>query len=76
MRFRSLLAAAASWLALSAAAMADPSAPSSGSIYNLDSKWTTQDGANVALASFAGKQSSRRWATRRAGISAPRPWRT
>jgi protein SCO1 len=32
----------------------DP-APSSASVYNLDSKWTTQDGASVALASFAGK---------------------
>jgi protein SCO1/2 len=30
-------------------------APSSASIYNIDAKWTTQDGANVALASFAGK---------------------
>lgn len=32
----------------------DP-APTSASIYNLDSKWTTQDGSSVALASFAGK---------------------
>jgi cytochrome oxidase Cu insertion factor (SCO1/SenC/PrrC family) len=32
----------------------DP-APSSASAYNLDSKWTTQDGASVALDSFAGK---------------------
>jgi protein SCO1 len=30
-------------------------APSSASIYNLNSKWTTQDGASVGLASFAGK---------------------
>jgi protein SCO1 len=30
-------------------------APPSASIYNLDSKWTTQDGASVSLASFAGK---------------------
>ena len=29
--------------------------PSSASIYNLDLKWTTQQGASVALASFAGK---------------------
>jgi protein SCO1/2 len=32
----------------------DP-APSSASVYNLDSKWTTQDGVSVALVSFAGK---------------------
>ncbi len=55
MRFRSLLVAAAPWVALCAIATADPSAPSSASIYNLDAKWTTQDGADVALASFAGK---------------------
>jgi protein SCO1/2 len=30
-------------------------APTSASIYNLDSKWTTQDGVDVSLASFAGK---------------------
>jgi protein SCO1/2 len=30
-------------------------APSSASIYNFNSKWTTQDGASVGLASFAGK---------------------
>ena len=30
-------------------------APSSASLYNLDSKWTTQDGATVSLGSFAGK---------------------
>ncbi len=30
-------------------------APSGASVYNLESKWTTQDGANVALASFAGR---------------------
>jgi protein SCO1/2 len=50
-----LLAATALWLALCAVATADPSAPSSASIYNLDAKWTTQDGADIALASFAGK---------------------
>jgi protein SCO1 len=32
----------------------DP-APTSASIYNLNSKWTTQDGSSVALGSFAGK---------------------
>jgi protein SCO1 len=32
----------------------DDAAPSGASLYNLQSKWTTQDGANVALASFAG----------------------
>jgi protein SCO1 len=30
-------------------------APSSASIYHLNSKWTTQNGASVGLASFAGK---------------------
>ncbi len=30
-------------------------APTSASVYNLVSKWTTQDGSTVALASFAGK---------------------
>lgn len=29
-------------------------APTGGSIYNLESMWTTQEGANVALASFSG----------------------
>jgi protein SCO1/2 len=55
MRFRRLLPAAVPWLALCAMATADPGAPSSASIYNLDTKWTTQDGADVDLASFAGK---------------------
>ena len=36
------------------ASTSDP-APTSASIYNLDSKWTTQAGSSVALASFAGK---------------------
>jgi protein SCO1/2 len=54
MRFRSVLAAAA-WLVLCATATADSNAPSGASIYNLDAKWTTQDGADLALASFAGK---------------------
>jgi protein SCO1/2 len=30
-------------------------APTGTSIYNLDSKWTTQDGESVALGSFGGK---------------------
>ena len=56
MRFRRrLAAAAAAWLALCGLATADSSAPSSASLYNLDSKWTTEDGADVALASFAGR---------------------
>jgi protein SCO1/2 len=33
----------------------DGAAPSSGSVFNLDARWTTQDGANVTLGSFAGK---------------------
>lgn len=33
----------------------DGAAPSSASVYNLDARWTTQDGANVTLGSFAGK---------------------
>ena len=55
MRFRRLLAAAAAGFALSVAATADPSAPSGASLYNLDSKWTNQDGASVAFTSFAGE---------------------
>ena len=54
MRFRRLLATAA-WLALSAAALADPSAPSGASLYNLEATWTNQDGASVKLGDFAGK---------------------
>jgi protein SCO1/2 len=30
-------------------------APTRASVYNLDSKWTTQDGESVALGSFGGK---------------------
>jgi protein SCO1 len=56
MNMRSVLAAAAAaWLALSAAAAAGPNSTSGASLYNLESKWTTQDGASVALSSFAGK---------------------
>ena len=68
MRFRSLFAAlvvaalAASPIVVARAhdpaqhdAQADDAAPSGASVYNLESKWTTQDGASVALASFAGK---------------------
>jgi protein SCO1 len=69
MNRRSLFAALALGVALAAAgptamragerarhdvSTSDP-APTSASIYNLDSKWTTQDGSSVALASFAGK---------------------
>ena len=32
-----------------------PAAPSSASLYNLDSTWTNQDGESVALDSLAGK---------------------
>ena len=55
MKRRRLLPAAAAWLALCAAATADPSAPSGASLYNINSKWTTQDGASIAPASFAGE---------------------
>ena len=67
MRFRSLFAAlAVAALAASpivAARAHDPAqhdaqadaTPSGASVYDLQSKWTTQDGANVALASFAGR---------------------
>ena len=67
MKFRRLLAAAAV-VALAAGAVsvraderarhaiqAAEAALSGASIYNLESAWTTQDGANVALASFSGK---------------------
>ena len=46
-------AAAAAWLGFSSAAPADP--PSGASLYNLESKWTTEDGAPVALDVFAGR---------------------
>jgi protein SCO1/2 len=36
-------------------ARTDDAAPTSASVYNLDPKWTTQDGSSVALASLAGK---------------------
>ncbi len=56
MNCRSLLAAAAiAWLALSVAASADPGKPARVSLYDLEGKWTDQDGASVALSSFAGK---------------------
>jgi protein SCO1/2 len=56
MSLRGLLAAATvAWLALSAASTAGANAPSVASLYDLDSRWTTQDGADVALSSFAGK---------------------
>ena len=55
MNIRSPLAAAAVWLVLSAAAAAGSTAPSGASLYDLESKWTNQDGASVALASLAGK---------------------
>ncbi len=56
MNRRSLLAAAAvAWLALTVAASADPGKPTRASLYDLDEKWTSQDGASVALSSFAGK---------------------
>jgi protein SCO1 len=56
MNMRNLLAAAAAaWLALSGAVAAGPNAASDASLYNLESKWTTQDGASVALSSFAGR---------------------
>jgi protein SCO1 len=56
MNMRSVLAAAAAaWLALSAGAAAGPNAASGASLYNLESKWATQDGASVALSSLAGK---------------------
>lgn len=59
MRFRSLFAAlAVAALAASpivaARAHADEAAPSGASVYDLQSKWTTQDGVNVPLASFTG----------------------
>jgi protein SCO1 len=34
---------------------ANGAAPPEASVYNLDSRWTTQDGASVALASFSGR---------------------
>ena len=46
-------AAAAAWLGFASAAPADP--PSGASLYNLESKWTTEDGASVALDVFAGR---------------------
>jgi len=46
-------AAAAAWLGFSCAAPADP--PSGASLYNLESKWTTEDGAPVTLDVFAGR---------------------
>jgi protein SCO1/2 len=56
MTMRSRLAVAVSaWLALSAGAAAGPNAASGASLYDLESKWATQDGASVALSSFAGK---------------------
>jgi protein SCO1 len=56
MNFRRLLAAgAAAWLALSAAVTADRSVASGASVYDLEDRWTNQDGASVALLSFAGK---------------------
>lgn len=55
MNIRSPLAAAAVWLVLSAAAAAGSTAPPGASLYDLESKWTNQDGASVALASLAGK---------------------
>ena len=48
-------AAAAAWLGFSSAVPADPGAPSGASLYNLESKWTTEDGASVALDVFAGR---------------------
>ena len=66
MRFRSLFAAlAVAALAagpIGAVRANDPaphdaqaaSAPSGASLYQLPSKWTTQDGVNVTLVSFAG----------------------
>jgi protein SCO1/2 len=60
MSFRHLIAAAAvAGIALAAAASAamrvSAAAPSSASVYNIESKWTTQDGSSVALASLGGK---------------------
>jgi protein SCO1 len=52
---RLLCVAAAAWLALCATVAADPSTPSGASLYNLESRWTTQDGATVALGVFAGE---------------------
>jgi protein SCO1/2 len=51
---------AAALIALYAASFAtveagEPAAPSGASLYNLDGKWTTQDGASLSLAAFAGK---------------------
>jgi len=67
MRFRRLLAGAVvAALAAGAVAIradeparqdapASSAAPTGSSIYNIESKWTNQDGANVALASLSGK---------------------
>ncbi len=54
------LAAVAALMALGAAlAFASPPSapisPSGASLYNLESKWTTQSGATVALGAFAGR---------------------
>jgi protein SCO1/2 len=60
MSFRHLIAAAAvAGIALAAVASAamrvSVAAPTSASVYNIESKWTTQDGSSVALASLGGK---------------------
>jgi uncharacterized protein (DUF2147 family) len=56
MNRRSLLAAAvAAWLAPPVAALADPGKPARASLYDLEGKWTDEDGASVTLSPFAGK---------------------
>ncbi len=56
MTLRPLVAIASGLIALGAAlAFAAPLSPSGASLYNLESKWTTQDGATVPLAAFAGR---------------------
>ncbi len=59
MTLRAFVSAVAALIALGAAfALAGPPPaiePSGASLFNIESKWTTQDGATVALTHFAGR---------------------